>query len=126
MADFRIGTTQANMTNIETLTEPLPVPRAVFREYAETVIAASGRTYGRGLPVCRWTFAILTSAQRQQLKLFCSGASAIVYIQTLINTDQYVSYRAIMHWPIEEERDPSLRRDRLEFAIEFTHLEQVS
>lgn len=125
MADFRIGTTQANMTNIETLTVPLPIPRSVFHECAETVIAASGRTYGRGLPVCKWTFAILTSAQRQQLKFYCAGLSAVVYIRTLANDDQYYNYRAIMHWPIEEERDPSKRRDRLEFEIEFTHLEKL-
>lgn len=125
MADFRIGTTQANMTNIEALTVALPVPRAIFRDYAETITAASGRTYGRGYPICRWNFAMLTSAQRQQLKSYCTGLSAVVYIRTLANDDQYYDYRAIMHWPVEEDRDPSKRRDRLEFEIEFTHLEKL-
>lgn len=125
MADFKIGTTQANMTNIEILTTALPVPRAIFRDYAEMIAAASGRTYGRGFPSCQWVFSLLTSEQRQQLKAFCVGASAQVYIRTLANDDQYYDYRAVMHWPVEEERDPSKRRDRLEFEIEFTHLEKL-
>ena len=125
MADFKIGTTQANMTNVEALATPLPVPRSVFRDFAEIVTAASGRSYGRGLPTCKWIFSVLTSAQRQQLKTFCAGKSAIVYICTLANDDVYYNYRAIMHWPVEEERDPSKRRDRLEFEIEFTHLEKL-
>lgn len=125
MADFKIGTTQANMTNVEALATPLPVPRSVFRDFADVVTAASGRSYGRGLPTCKWIFSVLTSAQRQQLKTFCSGKSAVVYIRTLANDDVYYNYRAIMHWPVEEERDPSKRRDRLEFEIEFTHLEKL-
>ncbi len=122
MADFKIGTTLAGMTNIETLTTPLPVPRAVFKEYAEYISAASGRTYGRGYPSCQWIFSLLTSAQRQQLKTFCPGASAAVYIRTLTNSDTYANFQAVMHWPEEEERDPSKRRDRLELTILFTHL----
>jgi hypothetical protein len=125
VADFKIGTTQANMTNVEALATPLPVPRSVFRDFADVVTAASGRSYGRGLPTCKWIFSVLTSAQRQQLKTFCSGKSAVVYIRTLANDDVYYNYRAIMHWPVEEERDPSKRRDRLEFEIEFTHLEKL-
>lgn len=123
MAEFKIGTTQGNLTNLEAL--GIPVPRSVFSDYAEMIVASSGRSYGRGLPVCRWIFAILTSAQRQILKSYCPGASAPVYIQTLTNDDQYHIYRAVMHWPLEEERDPSKRRDRLEFEIEFTHLETI-
>ena len=125
MADFKIGTTQANMTNVEALATPLPVPRSVFHAFADVVTAASGRSYGRGLPTCKWIFSVLTSAQRQQLKTFCSGKSAVIYIRTLANDDVYYNYRAIMHWPVEEERDPSKRRDRLEFEIEFTHLEKL-
>jgi len=113
------------MTNVEALATPLPVPRSVFRDFADVVTAASGRSYGRGLPTCKWIFSVLTSAQRQQLKTFCSGKSAVVYIRTLANDDVYYNYRAIMHWPVEEERDPSKRRDRLEFEIEFTHLEKL-
>jgi hypothetical protein len=125
MAEFMIGTTQTNMVNIETLTVPLPVPRAVFRDYSETITAASGRTFGRGYPYCQWVFSLLSSEQRQQLKTFCPGSSARVYIRTLNNSDVYANYQAIMHWPEEEERDVSKRRDRLELTITFTHLVQI-
>lgn len=126
MADFRIGTSQSNMTNIESLTTPLPVPRAVFKDYAERITAASGRIYGRGYPSCQWTFSLLTSEQRQRLKLFCPNASAQVFIRTLNNDDVYADYQAIMHWPEEEERDASKRRDRLELTVTFTHLVQIT
>lgn len=126
MADFKIGTTLGGLTNIEALTTPLPAPRAVFMDYGERVTAASGRTYGRGYPMCRWTFSLLTSAQRQQLKQFCAGASAAVYIRTLANDDAYADYSAIMHWAEEEERDPSKRRDRIELTITFTHLVKIT
>ncbi len=125
MADFRIGNTLAGMTNIEALATPLPVPRSVFTDYAERIMAASGKSYGRGYPTCRWIFALLTSAQRAQLRTFCPGASAAVYIRTLANDDTYHTYQAIMHWPEEEERDPSKRRDRLEFTVLFTNLVEV-
>lgn len=123
MAEFAIGTSNPP-TNIESLPTPLPTPRAVFRDYAELVTAASGRVYGRGYPSCQWTFSRLTSAQRAQLKSFCLGASAQVYIKTLANDDAYHTYQAIMQWAEDEQREPAVR-DRLELTITFTHLVEV-
>jgi len=123
MAQFAIGTSNPP-NNIETLTVPLPAPRAVHRDYAELVTASSGRVYGRGYPYCQWTFSHLTSAQRAQLKSFCSGASANVYIRTLADDDAYHTYQAVMQWPEEEQREPAVR-DRLELTISFTHLVEV-
>lgn len=123
MAEFAIGTSNPP-TNLESLPVPLPVPRAPFRDYAEQIVAASGRVYGRGYPSCQWVFSRLTSAQRAQLKLFCSGASANVYIKTLADDDAYHTYQAVMRWPEEEEREPAVR-DRLELTISFTHLVEI-
>lgn len=123
MAQFALGTSNPP-TNIETLPTPLPVPRAVHRDYAELVTAASGRVYGRGYPSCQWTFSRLTNAQRAQLKSFCLGASASVYIATLANDDAYHTYQAVMTWPEEENREPAVR-DRLELTVTFTHLVEV-
>lgn len=122
VADFKIGTTLNDMVNIESLSTPLPVPRAIFIDYPELIVAASGRSYGRGYPSCKWIFSLLTSEQRQQLKSFCPGSSSVVYIRTLTNDDTYANYQAIIHWPENEERDPSKRRDRLELTVTFTHL----
>ena len=124
MADFEIGTTLEGMVNIEALTPALSVPRAPFRDYAETILASSGRVYGRGFPSCRWLFSRLNSSQRDELKEFCSGASANVYIKTLANDDTYHIYSAVMVWPQDEEREPAVR-DRLDLEILFTHLVEI-
>lgn len=123
MAQFALGTSNPP-TNIEALPTPLSVPRAVHRDYAELVTAASGRVYGRGYPTCQWTFSRLTNEQRAQLKSFCLGVSANVYIKTLANDDAYHTYQAIMVWPEDEQREPAVR-DRLELTVTFTHLVEV-
>jgi len=125
LSDFKIGTTSST-TNIEALATSLPVPRAPFSPYQKTAIAASGLTIGKGFPSCQWIFSMLTAAQRTQLRVFCTGASATVYIRTMTNeADAYANYQAIMHWPESELRDPSKRHDRLELKINFTHLVAV-
>ena len=122
LSDFRIGMT-STMINLEALATPLPVPRAPFNPYARTVTAASGRSIGKGFPSCPWIFARLTPVQREQLRAFCPGASAIVYIRTMTNDgDAYANFQAVMHWPDSERRDPAKTHDRLELAITFTHL----
>lgn len=122
LSDFKIGTTSTT-TNIESLATPLPVPRAPFKPYARTISSASGITVGKGFPSCQWVFSMLSAAQRTQLRAFCAGASATVYIRTMTNeADAYANYQAIMHWPEDEKRDPSKRHDRLEMVITFTHL----
>lgn len=123
LSDFKIGTTLGGMTNIESLATPLPAPKAPYKLYMRSLMSSSGLTVGRGFPVCQWIFPLLTAAQRTQLRTFCTGASASVYIRTMTNeADAYANYLAVMHWPDEERRDPSKRHDRLEFVVLFTHL----
>lgn len=130
LSEFKIGTTSGDIANIESLGTPLPVPRAPFKPYARSVSAASGFSIGKGFPSVIWIFSRLTPAQREQLRTFCAGDSATVYIQTMTNeansgagvaADSYHTYRAIMHWP-EERRDPAKTHDRLEFSVSFTSL----
>jgi len=130
LSSFQIGTSLVGMVNIESLTTPLPVPRAPFNPYARLVMASSGRSIGQGLATCQWIFSRLTPDQRQQLRGFCAGSSATVYIITMTNeadvghsvaSDAYMPFRGVMHWP-EEKREPSRLHDRLEFTITFTHL----
>jgi hypothetical protein len=130
LSSFKIGTSAGTLTNIESLSTPLPVPRAPFKPYARASIANSGRSQGKGFPSCQWIFSRLTPAQREQLRTFCTGASAVVYIQTMTNdkdtphsvpSDSYQVYQAIMNWP-EEKRYPAKTHDRLELTIDFTHM----
>ena len=131
LSDFKIGASLGTLTNLESLSTPLPVPRAPFKPYARVRLAASGRSIGQGLPSCQWIFSRLTPAQREQLRTFCPGASALVYIQTMTNekdiphsiaADSYQVYQAVVHWPEDEKRDPAKTHDRLELPLRFTHL----
>lgn len=123
MADLCLGVTNPP-ENIENWETPLPVPRVTYQDYAEIVTAASGKSIGRGLPVCEWRFSRLNSAQRAALRVICPGASASVFLRTLTNDDTYETFSAIMHWPPEEMREPAIR-DRLDFVIRFTFLTAV-
>ena len=130
LSGFGISST-STITNLELLTVPLSAPRAPFKPYARIRIASNGNSIGQGLPTCQWIFSSLTPEQREQLRTFCQGASAVVYIRTMTNekdtphsvaNDAYQTFRAVMHWPDEERRDPSRTHVRLELAISFTHM----
>jgi len=126
MSDFEIGTTLEEMTNVEQLAEPLPAPRSTYQDYSALVQLGSGASIGQGFPTATWTFGTLTTAQRDQLKSFCTGASATVYIQTKLSSedggaDEYAVFSAIMSWPFPEPgRAYSMRNN---YVIEFTFLE---
>lgn len=128
MSDFEIGTTLEGMTGLDQLTEPLPDPKSTYQDYAVTVALGSGGTIGQGFPVATWSFGTLTSAQRDQLKTFCAGASAAVFIQTKLSseesgTDEYAIFAAIMNWPFPEPGRTYTMRNA--YTIEFTFLEEV-
>ena len=124
ISDFKIGTTLAGLVNLEALTTPLTAPKAPYKPWNTSQAAASGLSIGKGFPSCQWTFSQLTPAQRDQLRSFCAGKSAIVYIRTMTNdtNDSYANFQAIMTWPDEEKRDPTKRHDRLEMTFSFTFL----
>ena len=116
---FGISTT-STLTNLSALTVPIPDPRSPFQAYAEYVTMASGKVVGRGWPIVTWDFGYLTQTQRDQLRTFCAGASAQVYIGTRQNdnADAYKKYQCVMNWPLNEERDATRR---VSIKIVFTH-----
>lgn len=123
--EYQIGTTLENLTNIEELPTPLPDMKSTYKAYAETVTLGNGEIFGRGFASAEWRWNLLTRLQRDQLRVFCPGASAAVYIKTRVNdnADEYKIFKAIMQFPIEEEKDASVR---LDVTITFTHLvEQI-
>jgi hypothetical protein len=124
MASFEMGATLETMTNIEALTTPLPPPLAPPPRYPVQKTAASGRVYNRGFLIGRWIFSILRSAQLTQLRVFCPGKSATVYIKTLAADDTYRVYSAVMILPDEEDRQPAVR-DRLEYQVTFTQMVEI-
>lgn len=125
--EFKIGSSLETLTRLEELTVPLPAPKAPFREVADIVTVASGLVVGKGFPNCQWIFSLLTTAQRDQLKTFCPNISARVYMRTMTNdADAYKTYQAVMIWPVEEDRDPTARHDRLELIVEFRRMVEVA
>jgi hypothetical protein len=99
MADFKIGTSEGGMTNIESLTTPLPLPQFDFLPFARTVHKGNGGMRGVGFPVATWTFQLLSLAEYTQLRTFCTGASAEVYIRTRIDDDTYANFFVKMICP---------------------------
>lgn len=118
---YELGTTYAGMTNVEELATPLPPPRSTFKPYSQAVNLGNGRVRGNGCPVTEWRFGFLKQAQRDQLRTFCPGASAEVYIKTRQNdsADSYQVYTAVMVWPEEEEKRAGRR---LDFVVKFRNL----
>jgi hypothetical protein len=120
MADFEIGATEGGMTNIEALSEPLPPPKSNYLPYARTPSKGNGGTRGVGSPIAQWVFGVLTVEQYNQLKTFCPGASADVFIRTKLDDDTYADFEAKMIWP----NDPQDRwyAHRKSFTINFRNL----
>lgn len=117
--EYEIGSTPASMTNVESLTTPLAAPRHGFVEFSQDVELASGLVRGAGWPVATWSWDILTSAEWEQLKTFCTGKSADVGIKTRKDDGTYESYYATM------VRPGSVRKDSgrvLDVVIEFRDL----
>jgi hypothetical protein len=121
MADFQIGST-SSMTNIEALGTPLEIPKSEYLPYARTVNLGSGGKRGVGMPMAVWTFPLLTVEQRDQLKTFCTGASATVWIRTKLNDDTYDDFTGTMIWTETEERWYGVKRN---YQIVFRNLVAV-
>jgi len=103
MAEFKIGTTEVGMTNLEALATPVPLPQTDYMRFSRIVLLGSGGTRGVGSPVAIWTFQLLSIAEYNQLRTFCSGASAQVYIRTKVDDDSYGNFQATMIWPNESQ-----------------------
>jgi len=119
--DFEIGSTYVGMENVEELTVPLPPPASTYRRYALEVDLGDDTRRGFGLPSATWRWQVLTLAQRDQLKTFCSGASAQVFLNTKKRdaSEVYDEFTAVMIWPSEEDVWAGRVRD---FVIRYRSL----
>ncbi len=121
MADFRIGTTLGGMVNLEELSVPLDPPKSTFLPAAVTRKTGNGTKRGFGFPIAIWSFPVMNLDQRNQLKIFCTGASASVYIRTKKDDDNYADYQATMNWPDDDTSD-RWYGERKNILIEFVNL----
>jgi len=79
-----------------------------FQPYATYQTLGDGLRKGRGSPVGRWKFGALRPEQRENVRDFCTGLSAEVYIRTPTNETAsevrvWRDYLATMHWTPNEE-----------------------
>ena len=118
---YEIGASYGAMANLEDLTAPVDPPKSSFWPYSKYVDLGNGLVRGAGFARAEWRWGFMTQAQRNQLRTFCTGASAAVYIKTRKNdsSDAYQVYTAVMVWPDEEAKENTRR---LDLVIEFRAL----
>lgn len=117
--EFKVGTSQAGLTLLSQLTVPVPEPFCEFVPYSKQSSLSDGNVRGNGFPQAKWDWKFLTSAQRDQLRSFCAGASSSVWIRTWDEEGDYHDFNCIMIWPAEQ--DPQAERF-LEFTLVFRRL----
>ena len=118
-SSFMIGTTSST-TSLDALTTPLPDPRSSYLPYARVNNKGNGGTRGIGSPVAQWQFQILSVEQYNQLKTFCAGASADVYINTKLDDDTFETFQGTMIWPNEPQ--DRWYGERKNFTVLFRNL----
>lgn len=123
---YEIAASGGSPTNVESLTTPLTAPKSTFHPYSQMIPLGDGTVRGSGWPTAEWRWGFLSRAQRDQLRQFCTGASAAVEIRTktMDSADSYKYFHAVMVWPVEsEERDAGRRIDfvvRFQKLVEYT------
>lgn len=120
--NYEIGTTFGGITNLGDLTPAVPEPKSDFNDFSEYLSLGNGTVRGAGWTTAEWRWTYLNRARRDEMKTFCPGASAEVFIRTRNNdtVDAYEYYTAVMVWPIDEEKSYSQRMD---FVVRFQNLE---
>ncbi len=108
------------MSPIDQLTTPLPDPKSSYLPFARVNNKGNGGTRGVGSPVAQWTFPILSIEEYSQLKTFCTGASADVYIQTKLDDDSFEVFQGKMIWPNEPQ--DRWYGERKNFTVIFRNL----
>lgn len=121
---YSIGST-SEVTALTELTVPIPEshrPQSSYLVKTEKLGSAMSRIVG--IPVVEWRFPKITVAQRDQLKTYCPGASAYVYIRSALyeNNDEEKLLYCIMEFPISEDRKAGFRFD---LVIRFLVLEVI-
>lgn len=103
--EFEIGLTLVGMVNVTELTVPLTAPRSLYKRFATTVGLGNLSARGYGKPSSTWRWGFMSLTERDQLKTFCPGASAQVYIRTKKRdaTETWANFLCWMIWPEEEE-----------------------
>jgi hypothetical protein len=121
---YQIGTSYGTLANLETLATPVSAPRHTLLVYSKPTPLSDGSVRALGWPTTTWHWDFLTQAQYTALRAYCSGLSAVVYINTKKNTAAYQTYRATMLWP---EQEPEYTAGKLlDITVKFVAMAEVS
>lgn len=117
---FELGTTLVSMTAIDELTTPLPDMKSNYFPYSRVVGLGSGGVRGVGAPYATWTFPILEIDAYNQLRVFCPGAMAAVYVHTKLDDDTFAVFSGNMIVPlVAQDRNNGMRKN---VTVEFRNL----
>ncbi len=123
--EYEIGISQSTMVNLEDGLNIRPPRGFYYPASLEVETLDSGYMRWLGYPVAEWYFAQIKQYERDVLRNYCPGSSAVVYIKTRVNDlNIFKKYKAIMQWPREEERDVGPYRK--DFKLRFILLQEVS
>lgn len=123
--DYKISAVSSgSMVNLASITVsgsivPVGYPKSTYMPYSDEQVLVSGLVRGTGFPSCTWIWGVITRAERDALRQFCTGKSANVWIRTktMDSADSYANYSAVMVWPTKEEERDTTRR--VDFKITF-------
>ena len=120
--DFEIGLTIGAMTNLFDLVPLVHYPKTAYHPYAGTVDLDDLTQRGVGLPSVTWHWTTITQPERDILRTYCPGASAVVVIRTRTNDNSAIFkyYTALMVWPSNAEEYDA--RTRQGFDIIFRNM----
>lgn len=116
---FKLGTTQAGLTLLSDLTVLVHPPFAEFVPFSKPYSLGDGNVRGNGSPQAKWTWKFMTFAQRDALRVFCTGASTAIWVRTWNDTGVFHDYNGVAIFPTEQ--DPQASRV-LEYVIIFRRL----
>lgn len=121
MSLAKIGTTLGGLVDLDdpSFGSDIRLPIMFFKPWVATANLGNGMARALGRPVAAWSWYGIPYQQRDQLKTYCTGKSARVFIQTqeVKCGDQWAIYEAVMLWPDDESQIGSP-----EFRIEFRDL----
>lgn len=119
---FALGTAMTP-TNLESLPTPVVPPKSTYTPYSDVIELADGSKRGVGAPVATWHWGFIPRLMRDQLRTFCTGASASVYIRTYTKdvAGAIKYFQCQMIWPSNEEETDNTKA--IDLTIEFRQLE---
>lgn len=72
-----------------------------YAPFGVEVDAADSLVYGHGYPFTAWRWGYISQEERDLLKTYCAGKSAIVYVRLHDDDWSLVYCRAVMIWQAE-------------------------